>query len=109
VEGLRERLALELAAEQVTEGKAIDLLLAATEIATNAIEHGGGVKDVRVGRVEGRFVCEIVDRGSGFDDPSAGYLAPRAGVGAGLWVARQLTWRIDFFRSPNGFTSRIWL
>ena len=29
--------------------------------------------------------------------------------GAGLWVARQLTWQIDFFRSPDGFTARIWL
>jgi len=46
---------------------------------------------------------------SGFDDPSAGYLAPRNGSGAGLWVARQLTWQIEFFGSPSGFTARIWL
>ena len=62
-----------------------------------------------MGRAGGRFVCEIVDRGSGFDDPSAGYLAPRNGSGAGLWVARQLAWQIEFFRSPSGFTARIWL
>lgn len=85
------------------------MLLAATEIATNADEHGGGVEDVRVGTAQGRFVCEIADRGDGFDDPAAGYLAPREGVGAGLWVARQLTWRIEFYRSPRGFTTRIWL
>jgi hypothetical protein len=42
-------------------------------------------------------------------DPGAGYLAPRKGVGTGLWVARQLTWQIEFFRSPRGFTARIWL
>ena len=77
------------------------MLLAATEIATNAIQHRGGVAEVRVGRFKGRFVCEIVDRGSGFDDPGAGYLAPRKGVGSGLWVARQLTWRIEFFSSPK--------
>ena len=65
--------------------------------------------EVRVGRAEGRFVCEIIDRGPGFDDPAAGYLAPRTGVGAGLWVARQLTWHLEFFTSPRGFTSRIWL
>ena len=35
--------------------------------------------------------------------------APRNGSGAGLWVARQLTWQIEFFRSPGGFTARIWL
>ena len=60
-----------------------------TEIAANAFRHGGGIEEVRVGQVDARFVCEVVDRGSGFDDPLAGYLAPREGVGAGLWVARQ--------------------
>src|SRR5215211_2354019 len=109
VEEFREQLARELVAEKVPEAKMLDMLLAATEIATNALEHGGGVGEVRVGRAEGRFVCEIVDRGSGFDDPGAGYLAPRKGAGTGLWVARQLTWRIDFFRSPQGFTARSWL
>jgi anti-sigma regulatory factor (Ser/Thr protein kinase) len=109
LEQFRERLASELVAEEVSEAKALDMLLAATEIATNAVEHGGGVEEVRVGRAQGRFVCEIVDRGNGFDDPAAGYLAPREGVGTGLWVARQLTWRIEFFQSPPGFTARIWL
>ena len=109
VEELREGLARELVAEKVAEAKALDMLLAATEIANNAIRHGGGVEEVRVGRAEGRFVCEIVDRGTGFDDPGAGYLAPREGAGTGLWVARQLTWRIEFLRSPEGFTARIWL
>jgi anti-sigma regulatory factor (Ser/Thr protein kinase) len=105
----RERLAREMAVEKVSEAKALDMLLAASEIAANALEHGGGVEAVRVGRAESRFVCEIVDRGSGFDDPAAGYVAPRRGVGAGLWVARQLTWRIEFLQSPQGFTARIWL
>lgn len=108
-EGLREQLARELAAERLPEPRTLDMLLAATEIATNAAVHGGGLADVRVGRAEGRFVCEIVDRGSGFDDPVAGFLPPPQGRGSGLWVARQLTWRIEFFRSPRGFTTRIWL
>jgi anti-sigma regulatory factor (Ser/Thr protein kinase) len=109
VEELREQLARELAADKMSEAQALDLLLAATEIANNAMQHGGGIHEVRVGRAQGRFVCEIVDRGDGFDDPAAGYLAPREGIGAGLWVARQLTWRIEFFNSPTGFTTRIWL
>jgi anti-sigma regulatory factor (Ser/Thr protein kinase) len=109
VEDFREQLARELAAEKVSEAQALDLLLAATEIANNAVQHGGGIQEVRVGRASGRFVCEVVDRGDGFDDPAAGYLAPREGVGSGLWVARQLTWRIEFFRSSAGFTARIWL
>jgi anti-sigma regulatory factor (Ser/Thr protein kinase) len=108
-EELRELLARELAADGMGEAQTLDLLLAATEIANNAVQHGGGIEEVRVGRARGRFVCEIVDRGEGFDDPAAGYLAPRAGIGAGLWVVRQLTWRMEFFHSPTGFTTRIWL
>jgi len=108
-EDLREQLARELAADKISEAQSLDLLLAATEVANNAIQYGGGIREVRVGRARGRFVCEIVDRGDGFDDPAAGYLAPREGIGAGLWVARQLTWRIEFFHSPAGFTTRIWL
>jgi anti-sigma regulatory factor (Ser/Thr protein kinase) len=109
LEEFRERLARELVGEGVGEAKALDMLLAATEVAANAIEHGDGVEEVRVGRADGRFVCEIVDRGPGFDDPTAGYIAPRPGVGRGLWVARQLTWQIEFFASPDGFTARVWL
>lgn len=109
VEDVRARLAPELAAGEVSPARALDMLLAVTEVADNAVRHGGGIRDVRTGRSRGRFVCEVVDRGSGFDDPAAGYLAPRDGVGAGLWVARQLTWQIDHFRSPTGFTTRIWL
>jgi anti-sigma regulatory factor (Ser/Thr protein kinase) len=108
-ETLREALARELAAERVSEAKTLDMLVTVTEIAANAADHGSGMKDVRIGRASGRFVCEIVDRGSGFDDPTAGYLPPRMGIGSGLWVARQLTWRIEFFHSPQGFTARIWL
>jgi anti-sigma regulatory factor (Ser/Thr protein kinase) len=108
-EEFRERLAREMVSEKVSEAKMLDMLLAATEVVTNAIQHGGGVEEVRLGRARGRFVCEILDQGKGFDDPSAGYLAPREGVGTGLWVARQLTWQIEFFRSPTGFTARIWL
>jgi anti-sigma regulatory factor (Ser/Thr protein kinase) len=105
----RERLARALVAEQVPEAKALEMLVAGTEIAANAVRHGGGIARVRVGSAHGRFVCEVIDRGSGFDDPAAGYLAPREGVGAGLWIARQLTWKVESFRSARGFTVRTWL
>ena len=107
LETFRERLAQEMAAEGVPASRVLDLLLAATEVATNARTHGGGIVGARVGRVDGRFVCEIVDRGAGFDDPAAGYLAPRPGIGSGLWIARQLTWQVEWFRGPDGFTVRL--
>ena len=109
VEGFRQHLARELMAEEVPEARALDMLLAGTEVAANAVSHGGGIEEVRVGRAEGRFVCEVIDRGAGFDDPMAGYLAPRDGSGSGLWVARQLAWKLESFHSPEGFTVRMWL
>lgn len=105
----REQLARELAAEKVPPAKALDMLVAGTEIAANAMRHGAGIEEVRVGRAHGRFVCEVIDRGGGFDDPVAGYLAPREGAGSGLWIARQLTWRVECFHSSRGFTVRTWL
>jgi anti-sigma regulatory factor (Ser/Thr protein kinase) len=109
LELFREQLARELVAANVPEAKVLDMLVASTEIAANALRHGGGIEEVRAGRAEGRFVCEVIDSGPGFDDPVAGYLAPRDGTGTGLWVARQLTWRVEYFRSTHGFTVRIWL
>ena len=109
LERFREQLARDLVAEEVPDAKALEMLVAGTEVAANAIRHGAGIEEVRVGRVDGRFVCEVIDRGSGFDDPVAGYLAPRPGTGNGLWVARQLTWRLESFHSDRGFTVRMWL
>jgi anti-sigma regulatory factor (Ser/Thr protein kinase) len=109
LEGFREQLARELAAEKVPEAKGLEGLVAGSEIAENALLHGAGIEEVRVGHAYGRFVCEVVDRGSGFDDPAAGYFPPREGTGTGLWVARQLTWRLESFHAPGGFTTRIWL
>jgi anti-sigma regulatory factor (Ser/Thr protein kinase) len=107
LERFRERLARELMAAKVPEATALDMLVAGTEVAANAMRHGGGIQEVRVGSAEGRFVCEVIDRGRGFDDPAAGYLVPRAGTGSGLWITRQLVWNLEFFHSPRGFTVRL--
>ena len=45
-EELRERLARELAAGEIGEPQSLDLLLAATEVANNAMQHGGGIQEV---------------------------------------------------------------
>jgi anti-sigma regulatory factor (Ser/Thr protein kinase) len=106
-EEFRERLAGELAVAGVPERRSLDALLAATEVAANAVRHGDGVRDVLVGRAGRRFACRVVDAGPGFDDPAAGYRAPRDGSGSGLWIARQLVWQLDFFHAPEGFTAQI--
>jgi anti-sigma regulatory factor (Ser/Thr protein kinase) len=109
--GFRRHLAGEMSAAGVPADAAGELLLAAAEIYDNAVRHGDGSPALRVGRVGDRFVCELADRGSGLDDPMAGYLPPRQGTtdGAGLWVARQLTSRLELLPTPGGgLTARLW-
>ena len=85
------------------------MVLAANEVVANAYRHADGPPEVRAGSVDGRFVCEIADRGTGFDDPLAGHLPPRPGGdrGAGLWVARQSTSRLELLPG-EGQTVRLW-
>jgi hypothetical protein len=72
---------------------------------------GNGASGRRVGRVDGRFVCEVSDHGAGVHDPLTGYLPPRRGHtdGAGVWVARQLTARLEFVSTADGFATRLWV
>jgi anti-sigma regulatory factor (Ser/Thr protein kinase) len=74
----------------VDETRARELAVAASEIATNSIVHGGASGDVRVWGGADFFVTEI--RGAGrIVDPLAGRLRPEParGSGYGLWLANQ--------------------
>jgi anti-sigma regulatory factor (Ser/Thr protein kinase) len=106
----REGLSAELEAAEVSEPDAENMVIAAAEVLANARRHGGAGVSVNVGRVEGRFVCEVSDDGPGIDDPLTGFLPPRPGHagGAGLWVARQLTRELELVRAPHGQTVRLW-
>ena len=105
------RLRKELALLRVPKAQTENLLLAASAVFHNAQTHGQGARSQRIGRVAGRIVWELSDNGSGFRDPLAGYVPPRQGDadGPGLWMARQLTERVEFFASPGGFTTRLWI
>jgi anti-sigma regulatory factor (Ser/Thr protein kinase) len=111
VETYRERLSSALTAASVPEARALDMLLAATEAFTNACAHGGGPTALAAGTADGWFVCEVSDAGPGLDDPLAGYLPPgqSAGLGNGLWVARQLVSRLELIPLDPGLKARLWL
>jgi anti-sigma regulatory factor (Ser/Thr protein kinase) len=108
VEAFRERLGAALSRAGVSPARAMDMILAASEVFENAARHGGGSTSMRAGTVEGWFVCEVSDEGPGLDDPLAGYLPPTNDrPHAGLWVARQLVSRLELL--PPGLTVRLWL
>jgi anti-sigma regulatory factor (Ser/Thr protein kinase) len=109
---LRGTLLGELASAGVAPDQAEGMILAASEVVVNAARHGDGVRTIRVGGGRGAFVCEVSDRGGGLSDPLAGYVPPGAPAanGAGLWVARQLTRRVDLAPSPEGgLTVTLWV
>jgi anti-sigma regulatory factor (Ser/Thr protein kinase) len=108
---LRGKLSRALADAGVAPDQAEGMILAASEVVVNAGRHGGGLRGLRVGGGDGAFVCEVSDAGGGLDDPLAGYMPPGAPAGhaGGLWVARQLTRRLDLVSSPEGgLTVRLW-
>ena len=106
---LRVRLRERMQAASVRHADVEEMLLATDEILANAERHGGGVRQLRAGRVGEQFVLEISDQGGGLEDPLAGYLPPKsdAANGVGLWVARQVTRRLDVIPGAEGLTVRL--
>lgn len=85
------------------------LAIAANEVVTNALEHGGGHGRVRLWAEPGEVVCEVVDPGGQIDDPFPGYLPPppSQNSGRGLWLARQLCELMEVRSGSLGSTVRL--
>jgi anti-sigma regulatory factor (Ser/Thr protein kinase) len=84
------------------------VVLAVGEIASNSIRHGGGDGELRIW-TEGRvLICEVSDRGH-ITSPLVGRVrpSPRAGGGAGLWLANQLCDLVQISSSARGTVVRV--
>jgi anti-sigma regulatory factor (Ser/Thr protein kinase) len=98
-----------LARTTTLDSEAVDnLVLAVSEVVTNATVHGQPPVDLRAWAADDRVVVAIRDRGPGPADPFAGYL-PRTGHsgGLGLWTTHQLCSRVTLSPTPDGFTVRL--
>ena len=86
------------------------LVLALSEVVTNALVHGEAPVTVRAWPSEGRIHVTVTDAGPGPADPFVGLLH-RPGAesigGHGLWFAHQLCHQVTMGRDAAGFTVRL--
>lgn len=75
----------------LTPGRTADLVLAASELATNSVLHGGGDGTVATWREGDVLLCEVRDGGR-LDQPLVGRERPSAdqASGRGLWLVNHL-------------------
>jgi anti-sigma regulatory factor (Ser/Thr protein kinase) len=86
----------------LTDTQVEDLVLAAHELASNAVRHGGGQGRLRMWQMNGSVYCEIADGGDGFSYPRPdGDRRPPVGAtgGRGLWIVAQL---VDVLQVTTG-------
>jgi anti-sigma regulatory factor (Ser/Thr protein kinase) len=103
--GLRETLAAHASRLGADDEKIDHLLIVASELAANAVRHGGGTGHVRLWHHDGQLFCQVSDHGPGISDPTVGTAlpAPTAGDGGrGLWICRRLTTELSIEHGPDG-------
>jgi anti-sigma regulatory factor (Ser/Thr protein kinase) len=109
ISGVR-RLVRELALEQgLAPGRVDDLMLAAHELATNSVIHGGGYGDLAIWREPGALAVEVHDEGW-IEDPLVGQclLDLQAETGRGIWMANQLCDLVQVRSGAGGTQVRLW-
>jgi anti-sigma regulatory factor (Ser/Thr protein kinase) len=86
----------------LSDAQVEDLVLAAHELASNAVRHGGGSGRLRMWRIDGSVFCEVVDSGGGFSYPRPdGDRRPALGAtgGRGLWIVARV---VDVLQISTG-------
>jgi anti-sigma regulatory factor (Ser/Thr protein kinase) len=103
---LRETLAAHASRLGADEDQIDHVLIVASELASNAIRHGGGTGRLRLWHQDGVVYCQVSDHGPGIGDPTTvGVTLPdpaRADGGRGLWICRNLTTDLSIQAGPDG-------
>jgi anti-sigma regulatory factor (Ser/Thr protein kinase) len=88
--------------------RAHNLVLAANEIASNSVRHGGGAGVLRVWEDDDAVICQVDDRGR-IADPLIGRVRPvlEEPGGRGVWMANQLCDLVQVRTFEDGSTVRI--
>jgi anti-sigma regulatory factor (Ser/Thr protein kinase) len=110
LEALRQFVGERAGLAGMNAARRADLVLAANEVATNSVLHGGGDGTLLVWRDGDTLVCDLRDSGC-FDHPLAGRERPRPDRvgGHGLWLANQLCDLVQVRSFPIGTVVRLHL
>ncbi|MER6757122.1 anti-sigma factor RsbA family regulatory protein [Micromonospora echinofusca] len=94
---------------QVPVDEVEDLVVAVSEIVTNALRHGRPPVRLRVWAGDDRIVATVSDAGDGPGDPFCGLLPASNGApgGLGLWITYQSCNHVTWQRDDDGFTLRL--
>ncbi len=100
---LRETVLAHATAAGMPEGRALDVMIAAHELAANAVKHGGGIGTLRMSVTDGELICQVSDPGPASPglprSSTPGSQLPGAAArtspwpyqpGHGLWLVRQV-------------------
>jgi anti-sigma regulatory factor (Ser/Thr protein kinase) len=89
----------------LTGSRTEEIVLAANEIATNAVIHGRPPNTLRAWDADGEIIVEVTDAGDGIRDPLAGRRPPPPDSlsGRGLWLTRLLFDAVEV-RNAGGCT-----
>jgi anti-sigma regulatory factor (Ser/Thr protein kinase) len=81
------------------------MVIVASELASNAIQHGGGQGRLRLWLADRALHCEVTDTGPGIPDPRRAGAAPPSTLapnGRGLWIVRRLAAAMKIESSTRG-------
>jgi anti-sigma regulatory factor (Ser/Thr protein kinase) len=90
------------------EQRAIDLVLAVSEVAANTIRHAKSAGSLKIWYDSEEIVCQIEDDGM-ISDPLAGRRQPSLDAmgGHGLWIVHQVCDEVDMHSDETGTTIRL--
>jgi anti-sigma regulatory factor (Ser/Thr protein kinase) len=92
----------------LAEARAIDLMLAVSEVAANTVKHAKSQGSLKIWYDAKEIVCQIHDEGV-ITDPLAGRRQPslEALGGHGLWIVNQVCDQVDMQSDEVGTTIRL--
>jgi anti-sigma regulatory factor (Ser/Thr protein kinase) len=92
----------------LTEARAIDLVLAVSEVAANTVKHAKSPGSLKIWYDASEIVCQLHDEGV-ITDPLAGHRQPSldAQGGHGLWIVNQVCDQVELQSDETGTTIRL--